>query len=33
MSGHALVRLFWTEPMVEGLATVTRYAGMENHAR
>jgi hypothetical protein len=31
--GQSLVRLFWTVPMVDRLATVTRHAGMENHAR
>ena len=30
---QALVRLSWTAPMVDRLATVTRHAGMENHAR
>ena len=30
---QSLVMLFWTEPMMDRLATVTRHAGMENHAR
>lgn len=30
---QSLVRLFWTLPMVDRFATVTRHAGMENDAQ